>query len=89
VLMETGLAARFPDVQLGTVTASATNNRSRAFNQRSIRRWLLDLPRLIQVAADQLQTWVYARAQPPPVPPIRLELLSPSRIPANPKTKGG
>lgn len=89
VLMETGLAARFPDVQLGTVTAAATNNRSRAFNQRSIQRWLLDLPRLIQVAADQLQTWVYARAQPAPVPPIRLALLSPSRIPANPKTKGG
>jgi len=64
VLIEPGLFAESPGLQLGSMTDPILNTRTRKYNEAGVVRWVMDFPRMISTAADLLQEWVLTRTSP-------------------------
>jgi hypothetical protein len=61
VIVETGLCDQFKGLQLGTTRGPGANTRSFRYNQTSVFEWIIDHPKVMEIAAKKLQQSVFTR----------------------------
>jgi DNA-binding LacI/PurR family transcriptional regulator len=73
-IIATGLIDQLPKLQLGSLRYPGANTRSQKYNESGVLEWMVNPPKIIELAADMVQQWVLTRHMTKNVTRIKLEL---------------
>ncbi len=74
VLVETGLAEKFPNTQLATIRSTGPNNRCRKYRRLGCVDVISDSTQMVSRAADIVQKWVLSRQPAKEIVRLKLEI---------------